>query len=113
MSLIEASVQFNAGEHLEHWKGIAQGLCKGEVGVKLQDRVDVFGDTAAELLENLLEDHDSFLLQAARYELDGTQINIYFEWPTGLERFVEDLKAFLLACGVEGLQITGNDLSCD
>jgi len=113
MSLIEASVQFNAGEHLDHWQGIAQGLCNGEVGVKLQDRVDVFGDTVAELLENLLEDHDSLLLQAARYEVDGSQISIYFEWPTGLERFVEGLRAFLVACGVTNLQITGKDLSCD
>lgn len=113
MSLIEACIQFDAGDQLEHWQGIAQGLCKGEVGVRLQDRVDVFGDKPTGLLERLLEDNDGFLLQASRYEVNGTEISIHFEWPTGLERFVEDLKAFLLACGVEGLQITGNDLSCD
>lgn len=112
MSLIEACVQFDTGNHLERWQEIAQGLCHGEVGVKLQERTDVFGDKPAELLENLLEEHYGFLLQASRYEINRTQISIYFEWPTGLERFVEALKAFLLACGVEGLQITGNDLSC-
>ena len=113
MSLVKASVQFDAADHLEQWQGIAQGLCDGEVGVKLQDRVDVFGEKPAELLENLLEKHEGGLLQAAGYELNGTRINIHFEWPTGLDSFVRELKEFLLFCGVEGLAITGKDLSCD
>jgi hypothetical protein len=44
MSLVQANVQFDVGNNHKHWKAIAEGLCKGEVGVKLQDRVDVFGE---------------------------------------------------------------------
>jgi hypothetical protein len=113
MSLVQANVQFDVGDNYKHWQAIAEGLCKSEVGVKLQDRVDVFGEEPAELLEILLEEHEGILLQAAGYELDGTRITIHFEWPTGLESFVQDLKKFLLSCGAEDLEITGRDLSCD
>jgi hypothetical protein len=113
MSLVQANVQFDAGENHKYWQAIVEGLCKGEVGVKLQERVDVFGEKPAELLENLLEEHEGILLQAAGYELNGARISIHFEWPTGLESFVQDLKVFLLSCGLTGLQITGTDWTSD
>lgn len=113
MSLLESCVQFDAGDQVEHWTVIAQGLCNGEVGVKLQDRVDAFGEKPTELLENLLDEHDGILLRATGWECKGAQISIYFEWPMGIEGFVQDLEEFLLFCGVEALLITGNDFSGD
>jgi hypothetical protein len=113
MSLVQVNVQFDVGDNHKQWQAIAEGLCKGEIGVKLQNRVDVFGEKPAELLESLLEEHEGILLHASGYELNGTLITIHFEWPTGLESFVQDLKAFLLSCRVKGLEITGKDLSCD
>lgn len=113
MSLILASVTFDTCDNLNHWKEIAQGLCKGEVGVKLQDRVDVFGEKPAELLENLLEEYDGFLLQSTAFELNDSQLTIHFEWPGDIQRFINDLKDFLLSCGAENLTISGKDLSSD
>jgi hypothetical protein len=113
MSLLESCVQFDAGKQVEHWQDIAQGLCDGEVGVKLQERVDAFGEKPTELLENLLEEHGGVLLHASGWELSGTQVSLHFEWPADIESFVQDLNEFLLSCGVESLVIKANDLSGD
>jgi hypothetical protein len=96
-----ASVSFLVYDHVDNWHEILEGLCRGEVGARLQDKFDVFGCEAAEILEAIVEGDQQTLLIGDSFTFEGYQIRLTFEeWPSGERDFPLELSKLLRACEV-------------
>lgn len=109
-----ATLTFRVHAHHDAWREIVEGLCRGDIGANLQDRMDVFGEAVADRLEALLESDDHTLLLGESCEIEGDRITIEFqEWPPGERRFPEALGALLELCGATDVSFSYTSLAGD
>lgn len=110
---LDCALSFTVNSQQGAWARIFDLMAQGVVGARLQDEFDVFGQQAADTLENILEEHASVLLMCEEYHVDGGRISANFEWSRSDEDFVRAFIKLLKICGAEDVELRTFDLSGD
>ena len=97
----------------DEWTLVLDGLGRGETGALFQDRMDVFGESVADQLENLLEHWPGEYFLIEGYHRNGNQFRVEFVAGPDAIAFAKDVGQLLEACGVRDLNCRGIDLSGD
>lgn len=110
---LEVTFSFESSENKSEWADIVEGLARGEVGVILQERFNFFGQTAADMLDNVLDEYPAELFMADGCHIDNGHFQLVFEWPLSHADFPEKLRCLFELCGARNIRFDTFDLSGD
>ncbi|WP_053981529.1 hypothetical protein [Marinagarivorans algicola] len=85
---------------LNEWVELINGLCEGQLGAYLEERLEAFNPKALELMDKVLDDwlaysHPQFF----DFEQQGNRLRCQAEGPTGFHRDLAVFKKVLELCG--------------
>ncbi|WP_203143421.1 hypothetical protein [Marinobacter mangrovi] len=109
---LSVEVSFRSPD-IDRWETIARGLARGETGALFQDRVDAFGESAAQKLEDMLERWPAEYFLVIGFERSKTKFWLEFVGGPNALEFALEMSSFLKACNVTSLSCGVIDLSGD
>lgn len=98
---------------IDQWELMFKGLANGETGALFQDRMNDFGLTAAELLEDILERWPTEYCLVSGYERKNDKFWVQFVGGPDAAAFAKAMGSLLTTCGVDQLTCEALDLSGD
>lgn len=103
---IEIELTFTApDQHLSQWQAIIEGMCEGQLGATLQDRMAIFGEAVEDQLESMLDDWPMEYFEGQYCEQNGASFTLGLLAASDGDEFAEELEALFKLCGVRDLVV--------
>lgn len=84
---------------LADWVTLIEGMCEGQLGAYLEERLEAFNPAALALMDSTLNDWCHSRPTFFDFEQNGNQLRCNAEGPSGFYHQLETFKQALTLCG--------------
>ncbi|WP_444914055.1 hypothetical protein [Microbulbifer sp. TRSA007] len=85
---------------LSDWIVLIQGLCDGQLGAYLEERLEALNPDSLALMDKVLDDWCNYSRPTFyEFEQQGNRLRCHAEGPTGFHRDLEVFREALVLCG--------------